>query len=76
MPHTTLVNPQSPTRTIAAQPFRRRFYRARRNEVISITVLIGVFVEGGQNHPLTQVYKIPGVVNAGILVGETEKFAK
>jgi hypothetical protein len=76
MPNAILVNPQNPTRTIASEPPRWPFHRARRYKVITIPMLICIFIKGGQNHPRLQSDEISLCVLTCILVGKTKQFTE
>ncbi len=75
-PYAMSVNPQSPTRTLATEPLRRRFHNARGYEVISIPVFICIFVKGGQLHSSLQSHEISICVLTRILVGKAKQIAE
>jgi hypothetical protein len=76
MPYSMSVNPQSPTRSLATEPLRRRLHDARDYEVISIPVFICIFAKRGQLHSSLQSHEISICVFARILVRKTKQFAE
>ena len=55
IPDPVLVNSENPSGAVAAQPLRRRFHGAGRDEVVARATVVFILIESRQHHPGAQL---------------------
>jgi len=51
VPDAVAINAEDPFGALALEPIRRRLDSTRRQKIVALPLFVGVFIEGGQDHP-------------------------